>query len=238
MYVLGIETTGPYCSVALIDKNGTIKYKESKDRLNHLKALTPMIDELLKENQLTFGDLDAIAVSEGPGSFTGIRIGVSTGRALSQVTGVKLIGVPTLQAFGYSLEDFEGIVCPILDARRNQVYAGAYQEYAQIVKGAPYMLEEFLQAVFEASFEYPRGTEIVFIGDGTNSYGDAILDFAGAKGLNIKVMRDTYQDAKAVASLGKDFLERGMTVDYDKLEPKYMRKAEAQRKLEERLNNG
>lgn len=238
MYILGIETTGPYCSVALINEKEVLNTKKSEDRMNHLSSLTPMIDQVLKEEGIALKEIEAIAVSEGPGSFTGIRIGVSTARALGQVSGVKLVGVPTLQAFGYSLEDYEGIVCPILDARRNQVYGAAYKEYEKVVKDGPYMLDEFLGLLEEAMLEMPRDTEVTFIGDGVGAYGEDLARWSKAAGKKVRVLEETYQDAKAVAQLGKDLLDRGIFSDYNNLEPVYMRKAEAQRKLEERLKNG
>ncbi|MEG0919218.1 MAG: tRNA (adenosine(37)-N6)-threonylcarbamoyltransferase complex dimerization subunit type 1 TsaB [Anaerovoracaceae bacterium] len=238
MYILGIETTGPFCSVALINEKEVLNTKKSEDRMNHLSSLTPMINQVLKEEALSLNEIDAIAVSKGPGSFTGIRIGVSTARALGQIVGVKLIGVPTLQAFGYSLDEYEGIVCPILDARRNQVYGAAYKEYEKIVKDGPYMLDEFLGLLEETMILMPRDTEVTFIGDGVAAYRDELTRWSKAAGKKVRVMENTYQDAKAVALLGRDLLDRGIYTDYNNLKPEYMRKAEAERRLEERLKNG
>ena len=154
MRILGIETTGPFCSAAILDGDD-IEERLSEEKLNHLTALTPMIEELLSCGGFRLTDMDAIAVSAGPGSFTGIRIGVSTGRGLNQVSGVPLISVPTLFAFGCS--EYEGnkmgTVCPLLNARRGQVYAGAYNDFCEIVPGGPYMLDEFLEKTFAAVSE-------------------------------------------------------------------------------------
>ena len=130
MFILGIETTGPHCSAALIDEKGNITIEKSMDRLNHLQVLTPLIDRLLKEAKITKDDICGVAASRGPGSFTGIRIGVSTARALAQVWNKPCIPVPTLFAFGYSrkdqlVADDKLAVCPIFDARRNQIYGAA-----------------------------------------------------------------------------------------------------------------
>ena len=106
MRLLGIETTGPFCSVAL--KTESEIYELSGDKkLNHLSGLTPMIKKITEEAGLTLKELDAICVSEGPGSFTGIRIGVSTGRGIAQVLGLPLISVPTIFAF---IEDRKSVV--------------------------------------------------------------------------------------------------------------------------------
>ena len=121
MKILGIETTGPYCSAAVLDGDD-ITERVSEEKLNHLRSLTPMIDELMRAGGYKLTDMDAIAVSAGPGSFTGIRIGVSTGRALNQVCKVPLISVPTLFAFGCSEYEanLKGTVCPLFNARRGR----------------------------------------------------------------------------------------------------------------------
>ena len=98
MHILAIETTGPYCS-RVINGDAEVVEITSEQTLSHLQSLTVMIGDVLQEAGTTLKDLAAIAVSEGPGSFTGVRIGVSTARGISQVLGTKLIAVPTLEAF-------------------------------------------------------------------------------------------------------------------------------------------
>jgi len=101
MYILAIETTGPHCSAALIDENGNVMEKSSGGTLNHLQNLLPMVKELLDDCKLQIDDVAAVAVSCGPGSFTGIRIGVTTARALCQAVDKPAIAVPTLKSFVY-----------------------------------------------------------------------------------------------------------------------------------------
>ncbi len=131
--ILAIETTGQKCSVALIDEKGKPQEESSSDQLNHLTNLIPMINELLLKNKLTIKDIKAIAVSEGPGSFTGIRIGISTARALAQCLNLPAIGVPTLRSFVEPYLDLFPIhgqapllICPMFDARREEIYGAAY----------------------------------------------------------------------------------------------------------------
>lgn len=234
MRLLAIETTGPYCSVAVLD-DGNIRECSTGEKLNHLKTMTPMIGELFASEGLGISDMDAIAVSVGPGSFTGIRIGVSSARALCQASGVPLISVPSLFAFGCGEYEGnkEGIVCPLLNARRNQVYAGAYRDFCEVVPGGPYMLDEFIGLVREASRE---GEKILFIGDGTEAYEDQIKELC--KDMNYE-LKNVYQSAAAVAEFGADMLADPETfgdrinLSYEELEPEYMRKTEAEQRLAE-----
>ncbi len=226
MYILALETTGAHASAAVIAEDGTVFEKHSNEVLNHLQHLIPMVQQLLEENKLQLSDMTAIAVSRGPGSFTGIRIGVSTARALAQILGVKTIGVPTLQSFAYHLPEYDGLICPVFDARRSQVYAGAYRwengEIREVVSGAPYDLEEFLEKV-EA-----QGSKRIFFGDGIRAYSDNFRpEETAPKDIRL-------QSAVSVAKLARDMMRQGLAVDYAELKPDYMRKAEAERRLEEK----
>lgn len=277
MYILAIETTGPHCSVALIDEKGNVTEKSSGGTLNHLQNLIPMIKALLDDCKLQIDDMTAIAVSAGPGSFTGIRIGVSTARALCQAAGKPAIAVPTLKSFVYhmcadcassgvcalggsDLNCSSGtarikIAVPIFDARRNQVYGGAYVmrasncamggageqcasencasgggEIIEVVRGGAYMLDEFLELLADCG---SAQAEVVFYGDGCEKYGKTALEFCRAHGINTSICGET-QKASSVARLALDMYKAGELLEYGQLHPDYMRKAEAERKLEEK----
>ena len=226
MYILALETTGAHASVAIINEEGKIAEKSSDSVLNHLQHLMPMTKELLDEEGLAIGDMTAIAASQGPGSFTGIRIGVSSARALAQVTGIETVAVPTLKAFAYNAPEFEGLICPVFDARRSQVFAAAYKwtdgKIEEIVPGAAYALDEFLEKT--AAEGLPR----MFFGDGVKAYADRFAED------EIAPEEIRLQMASSVAKLAKDMYEDGQAVHYENLKPDYMRKAEAERKLEEK----
>jgi tRNA threonylcarbamoyladenosine biosynthesis protein TsaB len=225
MYILGIETTGAFASVALMKDDKVIGHVQGSDRFSHLQNLMPQVQAVVKECELSLGDMDAIAVSRGPGSFTGIRIGVSSARALAQVMDMPTIAVPTLKSFAYNAPDFDGLICPVFDARRSQVYAGAYRwidgKIVEVVEGAPYSIDEFVEKTEAAGL--PR----MIFGDGIKAYGDR---FAPEE---IAPEEIRLQVASSVAKLAKDMYEAGETVHYELLKPNYMRKAEAERKLEE-----
>ena len=232
MHILAIETTGAYASVALAEDDKIISKVEGHDRFSHLQNLTPQISQVLGEAGLSIGDLDAIAVSQGPGSFTGIRIGVSTARALGQVSGRLCVPVPTLEALamrGGQAADAKAdtLICPILDARRSQVYGGGYFLEdgfpVEMVKAGPYTMEEFLELIAEYD-------SVLFLGDGVDAYREKIESFRSG-GLAFAPL---YQDAEQVAVLGKRLFERGISFSYEGLKPEYMRLPEAERKLREK----
>ncbi|MFQ7473488.1 MAG: tRNA (adenosine(37)-N6)-threonylcarbamoyltransferase complex dimerization subunit type 1 TsaB, partial [Anaerovoracaceae bacterium] len=135
MYILGIETTGAFASVALTKDGRVIGHVRGNDRFSHLQNLMPQVESVIKENKLSIGDISALAVSCGPGSFTGIRIGVSSARALSQILDIPCASVSSLEALAMrvcesdnlnDIVDKKVLVCPILDARRSQVYGAGY----------------------------------------------------------------------------------------------------------------
>ena len=231
MFILAIETTGPRCSAALIDEKGIVKELVSEGELKHLQSLTPMISRLMEG--ASFDEVSDIAVSAGPGSFTGIRIGVTTARALAQALSKPLISVPTLHAFGADEEAGEDVlVCPVFNARRNQIYGGAYKEGKEIVAAGAYDLDEFLSML--------SGGKYRFIGDGVGAYGEKIDEWARKEEADVsfstKDQRASGVARMALAMKKDPEVFGGRTgLDYEELEPEYMRKAEAQKKLEDRL---
>lgn len=240
MHILAIETTGPHCSVAIIDESGKVKQASSQGTLNHLQFLMPLTKQLLTDCQLQLGDIDSIAVSAGPGSFTGIRIGVSSARALAQVLGCNVTPVETLKAFAYHVPEYHGLICPIFDARRNQVYGGAYVwqdgEIVEAVPGGAYMLDEYLDLLALAIAK--SGIDFVqFFGDGLKPYGVKVETWASGNPVRLSIAPEEhrYQEAGSVARLGLAETNEGNARPYETVFPNYMRIAEAQKNLDDRL---
>lgn len=233
MYILGIETTGAYASVSLMKDDKIIGHVSGNDRFSHLQNLIPQVQEVIKDNKLSIGDIELIAVSCGPGSFTGIRIGVSTARALSQVLDIPCVAVSSLAALAMRVdvktaaEDL--LICPMLDARRNQVYAGGYilkEGYpVEKIEAGPYMLDEFLAK----TGEYDR---ILLLGDAIDKYREQIAELR-PEGTETAPESIRYQDASFVAKLGKKLYAENGGLSYNQLQPEYMRLPEAERKLKE-----
>jgi len=201
-----------------------------------------MTEKLLDDSKLSIGDVTCIGVSEGPGSFTGIRIGVSTARALSQALNIQIISVPTLKTFVYNIDHYKGIICPIFDARRNQVYSGAYvwdQQGINItekIKGDAYPITEIFEQLEKS--EAGQDADIMFFGDGIAVYEEQILNWTEkvrGSGLNVTIAPENirYQKASSVASMALELFKQNKATSYENIKPVYMRKAEAQRKLDE-----
>lgn len=231
MYILAIETTGPYASVALIDGKANVKSKTSKEHMNHLKDLMPMVDQLLKEEKVEKSQLDAVAASVGPGSFTGIRIGVSTARAIAQALDIPCIPVKTLNAFIYQ-EKSQGLICPIINARRGQVYGAIFDrgDYncKTILPPGPYMLTDVLKAIEDKAYGM-----ITFYGDGIDAYEEEIKKAIPEDRRRFADKNIRYQNAEAVAQESfMKFLWK-KTIPYSQLEPDYMRETEAETKLKD-----
>ena len=234
MYILAIETTGPLCSVALLKSREIIGIKTGTKQRNHLKDLMPLIKQLLDEAGVDKKELSYIAASSGPGSFTGVRIGVTTARALGQALGLKLVSVPTLDAYCYKPEasSSEKVTCGIINARRGQVY-GIVEGY---MPGGPYMLTDVLSVLQEKVF--PAGKTVQFFGDGIDAYHDEIDRILGDSGFEkekdyfFAPEEYRHQDAASVGLLACQKVQRGEVLEVEQLQPDYMRMAEAQQKLE------
>ena len=208
MKILAIETTGHFASVAL----GASHIKNDTD-YSHLQEIVPMCEEILAKEKIKGEELDAIAVSKGPGSFTGIRIGLATAKGLALVWNKPIIAVPTLDSF---MGRREGLIVPIFDARRSQVYSGIYKNKETLLPPGAYDIDWFKNKLDEIAKDE---NEIHFYGDGTGLIGK---ESEGA------------QEATQVLALAEEMFVKGETTTAYLAEPEYLRLAEAERKLIEK----
>lgn len=220
MFILGIETTGKVGSVAIISESGRTVNRVTTDSMSHLRELVPMIKELVDELGISLNELDAIAVSVGPGSFTGIRIGLATAKTLAQTLGKKCISVNSLEIFKEKA-DSDNKVAVIYNARRGQVYGAIYgNDGSEILAPGPYMLDEVL--------------EVAEVYDDIKWYGDGVIAYADRlSGMNIAEIDEMNQSADMVCRYACLKLEDGKLLDFDQLEPEYMRLPEAEQKLKD-----
>lgn len=230
MNILGIETTSAFASAAVLDRKGVCTEVVSDGTLNHLQNLLPMIEEALSRSGLGLKDIDGLAVSRGPGSFTGVRIGMSTVKALAQVLGIEIAPVPTLFAMAYGMRSHGSVICPILNARRNQVYSAAYRfpgnREEEIFPEGAYGIEEV--AAFLQPFE-----RVFFLGDGVEEFQERVLELLGDRVI-FAAPEERIQKASSIAEIGKRLHLAGVSVDYVTAQPEYLRKSEAERNLEKK----
>ncbi len=175
MYILHIETSTKNCSVALSEKDVLLEVLEIGEEMNHTARLAPLIRSLLESKSLKPGDLGAVSVSSGPGSYTGLRVGCSTAKAMSYSLGIPLIGIPTLEALaneGFSRHPEADFVMPMIDARRREVYTAVYdRKLEQVIPPSSLILEENdLRQVL------PAQGRIILCGDGASKANGVIRE--------------------------------------------------------------
>jgi tRNA threonylcarbamoyladenosine biosynthesis protein TsaB len=172
--IICLETATTLCSVALCDGSGVISTRESSELQTHAAMLTVYIEDILKDHDLKVRDLKAVAVSKGPGSYTGLRIGVSVAKGLAFGAGIKLIGVETTLSMYYGIvnryqSEKDTLFCPMLDARRMEVYYAVYDQEGKKIKDIS------AEVITADSFNiYPESKKIVFFGDGAMKCKDVI----------------------------------------------------------------
>ena len=230
MRVLGIETSTMVGSLALIENGELLGECTLNTKVTHSVRLIPGINFLLKNLEVSLRDIDLLAVSIGPGSFTSLRIGVSTAKGLAQVIKKPIIGVPSLDAMASQLPYTEFRICPIIDARRGEVYTASYRSEANETKRlTPYMSlspEKLLQQI---------GEKTIFLGDGLRLYKDLILRRMGDLALFAPVGLSLPKGA-SIARIALSMYQNGYRENLFRLSPKYVRKSDAEIKLQAKNN--
>ncbi|WP_443946468.1 tRNA (adenosine(37)-N6)-threonylcarbamoyltransferase complex dimerization subunit type 1 TsaB [Pedobacter sp. AW1-32] len=214
--ILQIESATAVCSVALSIDGNTLAVKEEHGQNLHASRLTLFIEELLASCKVNFSDLDAISVSKGPGSYTGLRIGVSTAKGLAYALGIPLIAVETLRmmAAGFAFEnpDFSGLICPMIDARRMEVYTALFKPSIENI------LPTAAEIIEERSFaEFLEANSIVFLGDGAAKCQAAIQHQHAIFDLN------NFNSAKYMSALAFAAFRENDFVDVAYFEPFYLK---------------
>lgn len=172
MYILGIDTSSNILTVTLSDDDKILTEIHSDKKMGLLENLAPTVEEILYENSIENSDLGAVCVSLGPGSFTGLRIGIAFAKALAYSLNIPIIGVPTLKAMAKCVENpFVDYICPIIFARVNEVYCSIFSgDLKEKILDYTFMtIEELI------SLDYLKGKKVLFLGTGTDKFKDLIL---------------------------------------------------------------
>ena len=226
MKVLAIDSSGITASVAIVDEDVTIASYTVNYKKTHSQTILPMIDEIVKMTETDLKDIDGIVISGGPGSFTGLRIGSTTAKGLGMALDKPLVNIPTLEGMAYQVYGFEGIICPIMDARRNQVYTGLYtfqnMDLYTVMNQCNIPLEELIDTL--NSQELP----IMLLGDGVPVYKEQ-LEEGLTKPYYYAPTFLNRQNAAALGELGIKYLKKGKTETALEHKPNYLRISQAER---------
>lgn len=222
MKIVGIETSTLVGGVALLDDETLVAEYTLNVALTHSERLLSVLDQLLAATGTGLAEVDGLAVAVGPGSFTGLRIGLSTAKGLAFATGKPLVGVPTLDALARTLPFARHPVCPILDAKKGEVYACLYRTDRGEV-------ERLWEYVSLAPAELSRRLDgpVIFLGDGVAAYRELLERELGPAAL-FAPPGGRVPSAAAVAELGLRALRAGETADPAALTPLYVRPSEAE----------
>ncbi|MBP3728870.1 MAG: tRNA (adenosine(37)-N6)-threonylcarbamoyltransferase complex dimerization subunit type 1 TsaB [Lachnospiraceae bacterium] len=234
MIVLAIESAALVASAALVEEKGLLAEISLNTRLTHSQTLLPMIHELFERGQVNFESVEGIAVSAGPGSFTGLRIGAATAKGLGMAWNKPLLAVPTLKAMAWGLWGSRFLVCPIMDARRSQVYTALYEyqengEMKELEKAEAIAMTDCLEGL------KLRNRKVVFTGDGLPVFWEQIREELGEMALRAPAHLSR-QRAAAVGALGLEMLARGESTGAATFAPTYLRLSQAERERLAKMN--
>lgn len=230
MRILGIESSSLVASVAIVDDGVTMAEYTANFKKTHSQTLLPMIDSMVSLLGMELSTIDAIAISGGPGSFTGLRIGSATAKGLGLALNKPLIHVPTLDGTAYNLFGASGLICPIMDARRNQVYTGIYRfekEFEVIMEQDAMDMGELITKLND------MGERVIFLGDGVPVH-EALIAEKMTVPYEFAPAHVNRQRAAAIAELGAKYFAEGKIQNAAEHGPDYLRKSQAEREREEK----
>ena len=234
MKILGLDSSGLVASVAVMENDVLLAEYTTDYKKTHSQTLLPMLDEIRNMTELDIDTVDAVAVASGPGSFTGLRIGSATAKGLALALHKPIVEVPTLEGLAWNLWGTDHLVCPLMDARRNQVYAAAYAFQPEgesfrlltIIEQMPIDIVELIQKLNQMQ------REVVFLGDGLPVYLQVIKEHIKVP-FRLAPAGCNRQRAANIAALGAVYYAQGKTVEAAMHQPIYLRKSQAERESEQ-----
>lgn len=234
MKLLAIDSSGLVASVAVLEEETVLGEYSTNFKKTHSQTLLPMIAELKRMLDLDMAALDAIAVAGGPGSFTGLRIGSATAKGLGLALDKPIVSVPTVDAMAYQLYGTEGLICPIMDARRGQVYTGIYSfrkdTYTVIENQMAISVEELMEKLNQL------GQPVTFLGDGVPVHKE-LLSTELKVPVYFAPAFASRQRAAALGTLAMIYLKEGKVETAKDHKPEYLRLSQAERERMEASGN-
>lgn len=237
MKLLAIDSSGLVASVAILENDIILAQYSVNYKKTHSQTLLPMIQEIVTMTEFDLKTLDAIAISKGPGSFTGLRIGSATAKGLGLALDIPVIEVPTVDAMAYQMHGYSNVICPMMDARRGQVYTGLYtyrneetgSKFEVISNQKAVSVEEIIEEINSI------GRPVVYLGDGQPVYQEKIETLTKVS-YEIAPAYLGRQNSAALAVLARDYYESGKTVTAAEHKPDYLRLSQAERERMEKQN--
>ena len=229
MKILAFDTSGNTVTAALASEETILCEQSVNNTQNHSVTLMPMVKQLLDRADMPVSDLTHIACVSGPGSFTGLRIGAATAKALAYALDIPVIAVPTLDSLAYNVFDSQSIIVPIMDARRRQVYTAFYEwntENCDLTRLSDYMAKDIAD-VLKDLIGFNRS--IIFLGDGVPVYKDAIKNNNFGIKYAYAPLPALLQRAASAACLAVKLAREGKTTDCGGFTPFYLRQSQAER---------
>lgn len=234
MKVLAVDTSSVVATCAVLDEEKVLGEYSLNQEMTHSEKIIPMIKELMDSLNLRPEDIDVFAGAVGPGSFTGLRIGIATIKGLAHVFDKPVVGVSTLEALAYNIP-FDGIVVPLIDARRERVFTGIYKwKDGKLVNlSEPTILElDELLNIIQDNYE-----KVLFNGDGTLVYKEKIVEKLKDKAQFAPISLNMAR-ASSVGELGLLKWKEGNAENYFQLVPEYLRESQAQREYKKGKGSG
>lgn len=232
MKILSLDSATECATVAILNDDRLLGEIIINYKKQHSVIMMPMIDNLLKNCGLSINDIDGFALSNGPGSFTGLRIGMSTIKGLVQSTNKPFVAISSLDGLANNLAGFNGIICPIIDALRGNVYTNFYKfnngKLITLEEDQLLSMEEVINKCI--SFNEP----IIFVGDGTNKFKDSIISSFGESAI-----APCHLNITRASSIGEIALKKMSNGTHDNVfscAPVYLRKCQAEREYDEKAN--
>lgn len=230
MKILAVDSSGLVATVAILEDDELIAEYTINYKKTHSETLLPMLDEIKQMTELDLDTVEAIAVAKGPGSFTGLRIGSATVKGIAYAKNIPVVAVPTVDALSMNLWGTDKLVCPIMDARRNQVYTGLYDfvgdRHRVVMEQTAMGIEELCEIINE------KDLSVVFLGDGVPVYKDIIEEKLKVSHLYAPANMNR-QRAASLGVLAFKYIEKGIVETADEHKPEYLRLSQAERERAE-----
>lgn len=222
MKILSIDTSSNLCSVALLENNQTIEELVIDDNKTHSQNLMPLIQNLFIKSNIGLSQIDLIACNKGPGSFTGIRIGIATAKAIAEVANIPVIGISSLDCLAYNVKNATGIICSLIDANNNQVYCGIFDNNYNLIN------EYLADDISNVTLALNNYKDITFVGTGSVNY----KDFLTSAYSTAKFSTNNNQHSANIGKCAFEKFKNGYTETADTILPMYLRKSQAERMKE------